>query len=274
MRPFRTSLGTTTEREVTSVRVTTATAAGWAECAADRSPLSSAEFLGGSDLVIRDHLIPRLRALGVSFGGYLGAVHDTVPAGVSVGITDSIEELLEAVAGYLAEGYLRIKLKIEPGWDLEPVRAVRERFGDEMLLQVAANTAYTLVDARHLARLDPVDLLQMEQPLREDDLLGHAHSARRIRTPICLDESIVSARDAATAITLGGCSIINVKPASARSHGPGHRRGGAARRAGRRHGIRHRHQVFGLRGAGCPRTRCRQIHTLDDPSDETALSRQ
>ena len=126
---------------------------------------------------------------------------------------DSLDELLDAVAGYLAEGYLRIKLKIEPGWDLVPVRAVRERFGDEILLQVDANTAYSLADARHLARLDPFDLLLMEQPLKEDDILGHAALARLIKTPICLDESIESARDAAAAITLGACSIINVKPA-------------------------------------------------------------
>ncbi|KGJ71952.1 O-succinylbenzoate synthase [Cryobacterium roopkundense] len=251
VRPFRTSFGTAVERETTLVRVVTANAEGWAECAAEPDPLYSSEFLDASDLVIRDHLIPRLQALGdrltaelvatalepvkghfmskavletaildaqlketgVSFGGYLGAVHDTVPAGVSVGIMDSIDELLEVVEGYLAEGYLRIKLKIEPGWDIDPVRAVRERFGDDMLLQVDANTAYTLADARHLARLDPFDLLLMEQPMKKDDLLGHANLAKLISTPICLDESIESARDAATAITLGACSIINVKPA-------------------------------------------------------------
>ncbi|KFF59750.1 O-succinylbenzoate synthase [Cryobacterium sp. MLB-32] len=251
VRPFRTSFGTAVERETTLVRVVTANAEGWAECAAEPDPLYSSEFLDASDLVIRDHLIPRLQALGngltaekvattlepvkghfmskavletaildaqlketgVSFGQYLGAVHDTVPAGVSVGIMDSIDELLDAVEGYLAEGYLRIKLKIEPGWDIAPVRAVRERFGPDMLLQVDANTAYTLADARHLALLDPFDLLLMEQPMKEDDLMGHANLAKLISTPICLDESIESARDAATAITLGACSIINVKPA-------------------------------------------------------------
>jgi O-succinylbenzoate synthase len=251
VRPFRTSFGTAAERETTIVRVTTASAEGWAECAAEPDPLYSSEFLDGCDLVIRDHLIPRLQALGdrltaehvatalapvkghpmskavletaildaqlketgVSFGQHLGAVHDRVPAGVSVGIMDSIDELLDAVGQYLAEGYLRIKLKIEPGWDLAPVRAVREQFGDEILLQVDANTAYTLADARHLAQLDPFDLLLIEQPMGEDDILGHASLAKLIRTPICLDESIESARDAAAAITLGACSIINVKPA-------------------------------------------------------------
>jgi len=251
VRPFRTSFGSVSEREMIVARVTTANAEGFAECASETYPLYSSEFLDGCDLVIRDHLVPRLQAMGdgltaekvatalapvkghpmskavletaildaqlketgVSFGQHLGAIHDTVPAGVSVGIMDSIDELLDAVGGYLDEGYLRIKLKIEPGWDLEPVRAVRERFGDDMLLQVDANTAYTLADARHLALLDPFDLLLMEQPMEEDDILGHARLAKLITTPICLDESIESARDAAAAITLGACSIINVKPA-------------------------------------------------------------
>ncbi|GAA4704926.1 O-succinylbenzoate synthase [Promicromonospora umidemergens] len=153
-----------------------------------------------------------LRTLGRSFAGELGAVVHRVPSGVSVGIHDTVPALLDAVDGYLTEGYVRIKLKIEPGWDLEPVRAVRERFGDDVLLQVDANTAYTLGDARHLARLDPFDLLLIEQPLEEEDVLGHAELARRITTPVCLDESIVSAQTAAAAITLGACSIINIKP--------------------------------------------------------------
>ncbi|MCP2263740.1 o-succinylbenzoate synthase [Promicromonospora thailandica] len=153
-----------------------------------------------------------LRALGRSFATELGAVVDRVPSGVSVGIHDSVPELLDAVGGYLDEGYVRIKLKIEPGWDVEPVRAVRERFGDDVLLQVDANTAYTLADARHLAQLDPFDLLLIEQPLEEEDVLGHAQLARALRTPVCLDESIVSAQTAAAAITLGACSVINIKP--------------------------------------------------------------
>lgn len=251
VRPFRTSFGTLTERQITLLRVSTAQAEGWAECAAEVRPLYSSEFIAGSELVLREHLIPRLQAVGdaltaeaigatlapvkghqmakavletavldaqlkeagQSFGGYLGAVRDTVPAGVSVGIMDSTEELLAAVTGYLAQGYLRIKLKIEPGWDIEPVRAVRERFGPDLVLQVDANTAYTLADARHLARLDPFDLLLIEQPLPERDLLGHAALARQIKTPVCLDESIESAQDAAAAISVGACSIINVKPA-------------------------------------------------------------
>jgi O-succinylbenzoate synthase len=154
-----------------------------------------------------------LKAAGMSFGRYLGAVRERVPAGVSVGIMDSHSELLDHVDRYLAQGYRRIKLKIEPGWDVEPVRLVRERYGDELMLQVDANAAYTLADARHLAGLDPFDLLLIEQPLPEDDIRGHASLARVVSTPICLDESIRSARDAATAIALDACAVINVKPA-------------------------------------------------------------
>ena len=153
-----------------------------------------------------------LRARGESLAGHLGAVRDRVPAGVSVGIMDSVSQLLDAVAGYLDQGYVRIKLKIEPGWDVEPVQAVRERFGSALPLQVDANAAYRLSDARTLARLDPFDLLLIEQPLGEEDLREHAELARLIRTPVCLDESITSARAAAAAIELGACAIVNIKP--------------------------------------------------------------
>jgi O-succinylbenzoate synthase len=127
-----------------------------------------------------------------------------------VGIADSISALLAEVAGYVDEGYRRIKLKIEPGWDVEPVRAVRERFGD-VVLQVDANAAYTLGHARQLAELDDFDLAMLEQPLPTADLRDHAALARRLRTPICLDESITSARAAVDAITLGACAIVNIK---------------------------------------------------------------
>jgi O-succinylbenzoate synthase len=115
------------------------------------------------------------------------------------------------VEAYVAEGYGRVKLKIEPGWDVAPVRAVRERFPD-LALQVDANAAYTLADARHLARLDEFDLLLIEQPLPEDEVRAHAVLAARLATPVCLDESIVSARSAADAIAMGACAIVNVKP--------------------------------------------------------------
>jgi O-succinylbenzoate synthase len=135
-----------------------------------------------------------------------------VTAGVAVGITASIEVLLESVGRYLEAGYRRVKLKIEPGWDLQPVQAVRDRFGDDLMLQVDANGSYRRSDFDHLAQLDEFSLLLIEQPLSEEDLLGHAQLARRISTPVCLDESIVSAEGAAAAIALGACSIVNIKP--------------------------------------------------------------
>jgi O-succinylbenzoate synthase len=212
------------------------------------SPLYSAEYVDGATEVLTRFLIPaltaiddlsanavgpalsrfrghmmakaaletavldaELRAAGMSLGRYLGAIKAKVPCGVSVGIMDSVPQLLDAVAGYLDEGYQRIKLKIEQGWDVEPVRAVRERFGD-ILLQVDANAAYTLAEARQLARLDPFDLLLIEQPLAEEDVRGHAELAKLIRTPVCLDESITSAQAAADAISIGACRIVNIKP--------------------------------------------------------------
>jgi O-succinylbenzoate synthase len=153
----------------------------------------------------------QLRAIGQSFAGYLGATRASVPSGVSVGIQPSVAALLDVVGDYLAEGYVRIKLKIKPGFDVAPVEAVRERFGELIPLQVDANAAYTLADARTLRRLDAFDLLLIEQPLPEDDLRQHAELARTLRTPICLDESIVSPRAAADAIAMRACSVINIK---------------------------------------------------------------
>ncbi|MCI0689048.1 MAG: o-succinylbenzoate synthase [Sporichthyaceae bacterium] len=246
--PFRTSFGVEEIRDVLLVRVESPDHEGWGECVASAEPLYSAEYTDGCADVLRRFLVPavtalpnpeataigpalagfkghrmataaletavldaQLRGLGISFAGFLGAVRHRVPSGVSVGIMDSIPQLLDAVAGYLDQGYLRIKLKIEPGWDIAPVRAVRERFGD-ITLQVDANAAYTRRDARHLAQLDEFDLLLIEQPLDEEDLPGHALLAAQVTTPICLDESITSARAAADAIELGACSIVNIKP--------------------------------------------------------------
>lgn len=153
-----------------------------------------------------------LRGYGMSLATFLGASKTTVPSGVSVGIMSSIPELVEAVEKYVAQGYLRIKLKIQPGWDVEPVRTIREHFGPDLMLQTDANTAYRLGDAAHLAKMDPFDLLLIEQPLPEEDIIGHAALSKLITTPVCLDESIVSAQSAADAIAMGACSIINVKP--------------------------------------------------------------
>ena len=153
----------------------------------------------------------QLRGSGRSLAGYFGATRSTVPSGVSVGIQPSLPVLLDVVGDYLAQGYVRIKLKIRPGWDIDPVEAVRDRFGELVPLQVDANAAYTLADARILRRLDAFDLLLIEQPLAEDDLRQHAELARLITTPVCLDESIVSVRAAADAIAMRACQVINIK---------------------------------------------------------------
>ncbi len=247
--PFRTSFGTQSARELLLLRVVTSEGEGWGECGAMAGPLYSSEYIDGVEHVLQAFLVPallaagdltahkvtpllakvkghrmakaalemavldaELRAHGLSFGTALGSTRDSVPCGVSVGIMDSIPQLVDVVGGYLDAGYLRIKLKIEPGWDVEPVRAVRERFGDDILLQVDANTAYTLSDVPQLQRLDPFGLLLIEQPLEEEDVLGHAELARHLRTPICLDETVVSAASAAAAIRLGACRIVNIKP--------------------------------------------------------------
>lgn len=147
-----------------------------------------------------------------SFKDYLGGVVDSVPSGVSVGIQDSVEETVKVIGGYLEEGYARIKLKIKPGKDIAPVAAVRKAFGDDFGFQVDANAAYTLVDAGHLRKLDEYGLLLIEQPLGEADIRQHAELAKLMDTPICLDESIVSAEAAADAISLGATSVINIKP--------------------------------------------------------------
>ncbi len=153
-----------------------------------------------------------LRIGGPLLASYLGAVHLRVPSGVSVGIMPldrmNYSTPWPPTSSRDTGGS---SSRSSPDGTSEPVRAVRERFGDELALQVDANTAYTLADARHLAGLDPFDLLLIEQPLPEDDLAGHAALARRLRTPICLDESITSARAAADAIVRGACSVVNIK---------------------------------------------------------------
>lgn len=247
--PFTTSFGTETVRRTLLVSVVADGVVGWGECAALSDPVYSPEYVDGARHVIEHYLAPvllaapdvtaattagllrgivghrmaksalemaildaELRASGQSFADRLGVTRDRVPSGVSVGIMDTVPELVAAVGDYLEQGYRRIKLKIKPGWDLEPVRAVREAFGDEVPLQVDANTAYGLGDSAHLARLDDFGLLLIEQPLDEDDLRQHAELATRLRTPVCLDESITSAKVAADAIALGATAVVNIKP--------------------------------------------------------------
>ncbi|TXN32467.1 o-succinylbenzoate synthase [Lacisediminihabitans profunda] len=248
VRPFETSFGRQTGRVVLLVRVRTDVGDGWGECVAMVDPFYSSEFVSGCEDVIRHYLAPavlaagdvtaesaaglfsfvvghrmakaaietalldaQLRAAGRSFGSYFGAVRASVDCGVSVGIAPSIAQLLDEVSGYVDQGYRRIKLKIKPGWDLEPVAAVRELLEPGALLQVDANTAYTLDDLDHLRELDAFDLLLIEQPFVEEDIRSHVALAAAISTPVCLDESIVTTEVAIDAIERRATSIINIK---------------------------------------------------------------
>lgn len=245
--PFTTSFGTETVREVIVARALTAGGDGWGEIVTQQAPLYSSEYTQGAWDVAQRYLIPALldagplapegvagalapfighrmvkaglelavldaslRTEGRPLGEYLGATVDRVPSGVSVGIQRDPAALVDTVGAYLDQGYVRIKIKIKPGRDIADTAAVRDAFG-AIPLQVDANSAFTLADADTLAELDRFDLLLIEQPLQEDDLVDHAALARRLRTPVCLDESITSRKAAADALTLGAASIINIK---------------------------------------------------------------
>jgi O-succinylbenzoate synthase len=153
----------------------------------------------------------QLKIESTSLAAFLGANKSKIPCGVSVGIAPTIPQLIDEVSGYIADGYKRIKLKIEPGWDVEPVGEVRRNW-PEIPLQVDANQAYSRSDGELLAKLDQFDLLLIEQPLDEHDILGHAQLAQQVQTPICLDESITSLRSAEDALTLKATTVINIKP--------------------------------------------------------------
>jgi len=249
VRPFRTSFGTQTSREVLMLKVTNKNGTiGWAECVAMSEPLYSPDYVSGCLDLMKRFLIPALKCkqdikaedvpvilkpfLGgqmakaaletaildaqlrdqkISLASYLGATKSKVECGVSVGIANSLEALGEEVKSYVDAGYRRIKLKIEPGWDIEVVKYIRNLY-PEIPLQVDANQAYSRDDGKHLVKLDEFNLLLIEQPLDEHDILGHALLAKVVSTPICLDESIISLRAAEDALALKATTIINIKP--------------------------------------------------------------
>jgi O-succinylbenzoate synthase len=237
LRPFTTSFGTSTVKDAILVRALGDGLEGWGECVAMEEPLYSAEWNAGAWLILRDHLVPaalagsnsrirghpmasaaleaalldlRLRAEGLSLARHLGGTRDRVACGVSVGLEEDLDRLLSLVAGFVEAGYRRVKLKIEPGRDVEMVKAVREAFPD-VPLTVDANAAYTLDDWKVFEALDDFGLGYVEQPLREDDLVGHARLQERIATPVCLDETITSEAVARRAVEIGACRIINLK---------------------------------------------------------------
>jgi O-succinylbenzoate synthase len=209
------------------------------------------------------------RQQGRPLAAVLGGCRTSIESGVSIGIQDSLEQLAERVAVERAAGYRRIKIKIKPGWDVAAVEMIRSRFGG-IPLMVDANAAYHLADADHLQTLDRFDLMMIEQPLDYDDIRDHARLQSRIRTPICLDESIHSVAAAAEAIELGACRIINIKPGRVGGHAP----------SIRLHDLARRHQVpvwhGGMLESGIGRAHNIHLSTLPNftlPGDVAASRR-
>jgi O-succinylbenzoate synthase len=245
---FETSFGRTTERRILLARLTDADGIeGWGECTAGEGPFYSdewtetawttlSEFLArmvlgkeiesagnASSLMksVRGHRMAKAtletacwdldaKRAGVPLWKHLGGTRTEVFSGVSIGIQDSPEILLEKIRTEVDAGYQRIKIKIKPGWDLKIVERVRKEFPDIRLMG-DANSAYKLSDVPLFQQLDQFNLMMLEQPLAYDDIFDHATLQRQIKTPVCLDESIRSAEDAIHAIMLGSCRIINVK---------------------------------------------------------------
>jgi o-succinylbenzoate synthase len=247
VRPFETSFGITRNRRILLVEIQSEGLTGWGECTAGEHPFFSAESTDTAWAVITQELGPMLNrehpehggqcpriffqvrgnpmaraALenaiwdlesqreGLSLAKLIGGVQDSIPCGVSLGIQPSISELMSTIERELAAGYQRIKLKVKPGWDVEVLESVRNRWPG-IMLSVDANSAYKLHDADHLVEFDRFDLLMIEQPLWHDDFYYHSMLQKRLETPICLDESIRNRRDTLAAIAMESCRIINIK---------------------------------------------------------------
>ena len=249
--PFRISSGIVSERRVLLLELSDADGTStWAECVAGEQPNYSPETIDTAWFAIREWLAPRVLGRsfdgpevihgvlsqnvrghnmakaslemgmwalaatkeGVSLSKRLGGTRELIPTGISLGIQASPDALVQRAKAAFAQGYRKIKLKIQPGQDVEYVRAVRGALGAEVHLMADANSAYTLSDADHLAQLDAFDLIMVEQPLGRDDLVRHAKLQRRMKTRICLDESITDAERAEDMIELGAGKIINIKP--------------------------------------------------------------
>jgi O-succinylbenzoate synthase len=240
-RPFVTASGTEHVKEALLVRAVGVDGTeGWGECPALAAPTYTAEWVDGAEAVLRRFLLPaavagrpagivghpmaaaaveaavlhlRLATAGTTLPGWLGAVRDRVPCGVAVGIAGSIDDLVAEVAHHVATGYRRVKLKVRPGWDVEPVAAVRATWPD-LALGVDANGVYRAHDLDGaLGDLDCFGLCEIEQPLPADDLVGLAEVAAALEAPVCLDESITSVATLETALSLGAADRVNLKPA-------------------------------------------------------------
>jgi O-succinylbenzoate synthase len=244
---FETSFGRTAERRIVLVEAVAGGVSGWGEVTASENPFYNEEWTESAWLILRDYAAPRvagrtfesaceaaplaahIRGHRMACGGleaalwdlearlldkplwrHIGGERPEIACGVSLGIESSVSLLLERIAAELAAGYQRIKIKIKPGWDAGVLREVRREF-PRVPLMVDANAAYRLADADHLRRLDEFYLMMIEQPLAEDDLLDHAALQAQLETPVCLDESIRSARHAEQALRIRACKIINIK---------------------------------------------------------------
>lgn len=244
--PFETSFARTTERRILLVELVAGGSSAWGEVTAREDPFYSAETIETAWHILRDFVAPMLRgrevapaaladvlapirghemakagvetalwaleaeAKGMPLAQLLGGTHAEIPCGVSIGLQPSMDALLSKIEKELADGYQRIKIKIKPGQDVALVEAVRKRF-PQIRLMVDANAAYRLEDRSTLERLDDFYLMMIEQPLGPDEILEHARLQAVLKTPICLDESIVSLHDARVAIELSACRIVNIK---------------------------------------------------------------
>jgi len=244
---FETSLGRTYRRRIILLTVRTGDAAGYGECTAEEEPLYNGETTDTAWHILSDFVIPRLmerdlahpsdadgilapirnnrmakaaietalwdleaRRQQIPLAGLLGGTRDHIACGVSIGIQSTIRDLLNKVRREVEAGYQRIKVKIKPGWEVDPIREIRQEFPD-LPLMADANSAFGLADLPLFGDLDRYNLMMIEQPLAHDDIVDHAVLQKEIATPICLDESIGSAEDARKAVEMGSCRIINVK---------------------------------------------------------------
>ncbi|MGE6600999.1 o-succinylbenzoate synthase [Lysinibacillus fusiformis] len=245
---FETSFGKVTEKDIIIVKVHGGDIVGFAESVAMPFPIYNEETTGTVWHMLETYLIPKLleneikepkdfselfsyirrnnmakaalemaiwdlysKQKGQTLSTTLGGKRSEIEVGVSVGIENNIETLLNKVAGFLEDGYKKIKVKIKPGWDIKPLEAIRKKFGEQIPLMVDANSCYSLNDLQLLQELDQFNLMMVEQPLAHDDIIDHAKLQNLLTTPICLDESIHSLEDARKAIEINACKIINIK---------------------------------------------------------------
>ncbi len=304
---FETSFSRTYDRDIVLVEAMADGISGWGEITAGENPFYNEEWTESAWLIARDYAAPRVlkhsfdgamqvadrmahirghlmarggieaaiwdleaRMRGVSLASLIGGgAREEIPCGVSIGIQDSVAQLIEKIRVEVDAGYQRIKMKIKPGWDVDVIREVRSEF-PKIRLMADANSAYSLNDIGHLKCLDEFDLMMIEQPLAHDEIVDHATLQAQLRTPICLDECIRSAHHAEQAIRMKACGIINIKLG----------RVGGFREAKRVHDVAQQHGIpvwcGGMLEAGIGRAHNIALSTLPNfilPGDVSASKR-